>query len=198
MNKILLLSLSLVSLFALSGCLLIPQGYTEDAVLSNQRGNKRYAVTFSVDYLSDGEVSVGRASQKQYIEWLKEDLRDSGAFSSVTYKPFAQKSNYHIHFLIHYSGMPMDEHDDFENVLGCTLGMIPMWYDTFLDASAILYLNGKPIHSPAASEALRCYVWLPFLPVGLVWNKWWAWTTQEKKCCRYLIHELSEYQRMKL
>ena len=30
---------------------------------------KKYAITFSVDYLSDGDVSIGRASQEKYIDY---------------------------------------------------------------------------------------------------------------------------------
>ena len=159
---------------------------------------KKYSVTFSVDYLSDGDVSIGRASHEKYINWLKEALLESQAFSSVSYKPFAQKSNYHIHFLVHYSCMPVDESAALGFLMGCTFCAIPMWLNMYLDCSAILYLNGSPIYSPTTAEGLRCYVWIPFLPVCLVWNQWWAWTTQEKKCCHYLINEIIKYQNPQL
>jgi hypothetical protein len=191
-------SLSLISAVILSGCLQIPLGYTPSVDFPQDNENKKYALTFSVDYLSDGDVSIGRASQEKYIDWLKEDLRKSGAFNSVTYKPFSQKSNYHLHFLIHYSCMPVNESAGLGFLMGYTLCTIPMWLNMYLDMSAILYLNGTPVHSPTTAEALRCYVWVPFLPVGLVWNQWWAWTTQEKKCYRYLINDVINYQRVNL
>ena len=79
-------------------------------------------------------------------------------------------------------------------LLGYYLGFffcaLPGWMNMYLDASAIVYLNGNPVCSPTTSEDIRVIVWLPFLPVGLVWNQWWAWTTQEKKCCRFLINEV--------
>lgn len=198
MNKLIMFSLSLISAFTLSGCLQIPLGYTPSVDFPQDNENKKYALTFSVDYLSDGDVSIGRASQEKYIDWLKEDLRKSGAFNSVTYKPFSQKSNYHLHFLIHYSCMPVNESAGLGFLMGYTLCTIPMWLNMYLDMSAILYLNGTPVHSPTTAEALRCYVWVPFLPVGLVWNQWWAWTTQEKKCYRYLINDVINYQRVNL
>ena len=194
MNKVFLLSLGVVSIFLLSGCLEMPLGHTPDVDFSENHIGKKYSVTFSVDYLSDGDVSIGRASHEKYIAWLKEDLLKSGAFNSVSYKPFAQKSNYHIHFLIHYSCMPVNESAALGFLMGYTFFTIPMWLNMYLDCSAILYLNGVPIYSPTTTGGLRCYVWIPFLPVCLVWNQWWAWTTQEKKCYRYLINEIIKYQ----
>ena len=108
MNKILTLLLGGLTICVLSGCLAIPLNYTSDVELTKTNIAKRYAVTFSVDYLSDGDGSIGRASQEKYIDWLKEYLNQSGAFSSVSYKPFAQKSNYHIHFLIHLVNIILD------------------------------------------------------------------------------------------
>lgn len=198
MNKITLLLFSVSLMVILSGCLLVPSGYTPAVEFAKNSKIKKYAVTFSVDYLSDGDVSIGRASQEKYIDWLKDDLQKSGAFSSVTYKSFAQKSNYHIHFIFHYSCMPVNESAAMGFLMGYTFCAIPMWMNMYLDSSAILYLNGNPICSPATAENLRCYVWAPFLPVGLVWNQWWAWTTQEKKCYRYLINEIVNYQRSNL
>ncbi len=198
MNKIILLLVSVSLIAMLSGCLLVPSGYTPDVDFAKNEEIKKYAITFSVDYLSDGDVSIGRASQEKYIDWLKDDLQKSGAFSSVTYKSFAQKSNYHIHFIFHYSCMPVNESAAMGFLMGYTFCAIPMWLNMYLDSSAILYLNGNPICSPATAENLRCYVWVPFLPVCLVWNQWWAWTTQEKKCYRYLINEIVDYQRSHL
>ena len=198
MNKIILLLFSVSMMMMLSGCLLIPSGYTPDVNFVRNDEIKKYAVTFSVDYLSDGDRSIGRASREKYIDWLKDDLMKSGAFSSVTYKSFAQKSNYHIHFIFHYSCMPVGRSIALGVLIGYSFGTIPVWQNMFLDSSAILYLNNKPIYSPATAENLRCYIWVPFLPVGLVWNSWWAWTTQEKKCYRYLINEIIDYQRSHL
>lgn len=194
MNKLSLFFANIAIIFALSGCLNTPMGYTPNVDLPEIHSRAKYAITFSVDYLSDGDEIIGCASREKYIEWIKNYLSDCGEFSTVSYKSFDRKSNYHIHFLVHYSCMPVDESAALGFLMGYTLFTIPMWVNMYLDTSAILYLNGKPIHSPATSEAIRCYVWLPFLPVGLVWNQWWVWTTQEKKSCRYLISEIVNYQ----
>lgn len=187
----------LIVLCTLSGCLEIPMGYTPGTDLIISKNIRKYDLTFSVDYLSDGDVSIGRASQTQYIEHFKEYLQESGAFAKVSYKNFSEKSKYHVHFVTHYSCMPVNEAIATGYLMGMTFCAIPMWVNMYLDMSAILYLNGKPVYSSATSENLRCYVWIPFLPAGLIWNQWWAWTTQEKKCCRYLVNSISEYQKMK-
>ena len=198
MNKKISFFCGVMSFFIFTGCLQIPLNYTPEASLPEKNAEKQYSITFSVDYLSDGYVSIGRASQEHYIKWLNEYLQKCGSFSSVTYKPFDQKSNYHLHFIAHYSCMPVNEAALLGFVMGYTMCTIPMMINMHLDTTAILYLNGSPIYSPATAETLRCYVWIPFLPVGMIWNQYWAWTTQETKCCRYLINEIVDYQQSHL
>lgn len=185
---------SLILLFALclltTGCLEIPMGYTPNEDLQTiDSAYKKYSLTYSVDFMSDGDVSFGRASRERYIEWIKDYLEETGAFN-VSYRDFSSKSNYHVHFLIHYSCQSVGESLLLGYYLGFTFCAFPGWMNMYLDTSAIVYLNGKPVCSPTTSEDIRVVVWLPFLPAGLVWNQWWAWTTQEKKCCRYLINEI--------
>ena len=185
---------SLIFLFGLclltTGCLEIPMGYTPNEDLQTIDSiTKKYSLTYSVDFMSDGDVSIGRASRERYIEWIKDYLEETGAFN-VSYRDFSSKSNYHVHFLIHYSCLSVGDSVLLGYYLGTTLLAFPGWMNMYLDASAIVYLNGNPVCSPTTCEDIRVVVWLPFLPVGLVWNQWWAWTTQEKKCCRYLINEI--------
>ena len=191
MNKQILMFLFFMSLFVLSGCLDVPLKYTPDTDFSQEFDTRKYAVTFSVDCI--GIVEDGQASQEKYVEWLRDFLYKSGGFSSVKHRVFSEKSNYHIHFSMRYSRA--NEATALGLLLCCTYCTIPVWFDMYLDASAILYLNGVPIHSPSTSDAFRRHIWAPFLPIGLVWNKWWVWTTQEKKCCRYLINEIVNYQK---
>ncbi len=193
MNKIYFL-IAVCATMLIPGCMEIPMGYTPDTDWQTTPRGQKYAITYSVDYLSDGDISIGRASQRQYIGWIKSAMEQSGAFSSVAYREFHSKSNYHIHFLVHYSCMPVNEAVATGYVMGSTFMAIPMWINMYLDISAIVYLNGVPVYAPCTAENIRCYVWLPFFPVGLVWNQWWAWTTQEKKCCRYLLNQIIEYQ----
>lgn len=198
MNKIAKYLFGFSIIILLTGCLQIPLGYTPNVdIPQNYEGNK-YDITFSVEYLSDGDVSIGRATKEQYVSWIKNYLEESNAFNSVTYKDINNKSNYHIHFIVHYSALPVGESAGIGFIMGYTLFTIPMWINMNLDSSAILYLHGKPLFTPTTTETLKCYVWLPFLPVGLVWNQWWAWSTQETKCCRYLINEIVTYQKNNL
>lgn len=193
MNKI-VLALAVCMAVSFCGCLEVPLGYTPETEIQPLSHSKKYTVTYSVDYISDGDVSMGRANEAMYINWLGEYLQKTNAFSKVAYRNFTAKSNYHIHFLIHYSAMPVNEAAVTVFLMGYTLTAIPMWVNMYLDVSAIVYLNQKPVFSSATAEDVRCYVWLPFLPVGLVWNQFWVWTIQEKKVCRYLINEVVKYQ----
>ena len=175
-----------------TGCLEIPMGYTPNEALQiNDSFSKKYSLTYSVDFMSDGDVSFGRASRERYIEWIKDYLEETGAFN-VSYRDFSSKSNYHVHFLIHYSCQSVGESLLLGYYFGFTFCTLPGWLNMYLDTSAVVYLNGNPVCSPTTSEDIRVVVWLPFLPVGLIWNQWWAWTTQEKKCCRFLINEIVE------
>ena len=188
---------NLIVLFALlclltTSCLEIPMGYTPyEGLQTIDSPSKKYNLTYSVDFLSDGDVSIGRASREKYIEWIKEYLEETGAFN-VSYRDFSSKSNYHVHFLVHYSAISVGEGLLLGFYWGYTLTTLPSWVNMYLDVSAVVYLNGTPVCSPSTSEDIRVIVWLPFLPVSLVWNQWWAWTTQERKCCRFLINEILE------
>ena len=59
MNKIILLLVSVSLITMLSGCLLVPAGYTPDVDLPQSCENKKYAVTFSVDYVADRDDIFG-------------------------------------------------------------------------------------------------------------------------------------------
>ena len=74
MNKKILIIFFITILGTLSGCLEIPIGYTPSSKLSIIDYTKKYDITFSIDYLSDGDISIGRASHAQYIEYLQEYL----------------------------------------------------------------------------------------------------------------------------
>ena len=197
MNKICLIPLFAGVAFMLSGCLLVPMNYTDSVDLIPNDTSKKYSITYSISYVSEGDTPIGHASREKYIAWINEYLRKSNDFSSVSYKPFDEKSNYHVHFIVHYF-IPLEKSVLGGVVSGASLGCIPSWLDMYLDTSAVLYLNGQPVCSPATSEVLRCYVWCPFLPAGVIWNLWWAWSTQERKCCSFLVNGIVQYQRKNL
>ena len=196
MNKIICLVLPLLLFTA--GCLQVPLGYTPgDPLKKAAPGSPKYDVTYSVDYVADGGLGSGDgiASQAVLADHVRDHLKESGAFSRVEPRPFAEKSNYHIHFIAHYSTISHDEVQPIALLMGLSLCGIPVWITSSLDMSAILYLNQQPVYSPSASEGLRKFIWVGFLPVGLVWNSWWAWTTQEKKCIRFLVNRITDHQR---
>ena len=195
MNKMFIIFLFSLLLLVLPGCLFVSLGYTPDSDLPDNYTEKKYDVTFSVEYYNDRNDVFGLASQEQYITWIKQYLQETKAFRSVAYKPITQKSNYHINFIVHYSFMTVRESALLGYFCGLTGLAIPTYQTLYMDISTVLYLRNNPVYSPSTAEALRGYIWLPFLPVGLIWNQWWALTTQEKKCCRFLINEVVNYQK---
>ncbi len=201
MNKKIQVSLFCFLIILLQGCMIVPQGYTPSTSLlkhKNIAASSKYDVTFSVEYISDGDQSIGRASNVQIIEIIKEKLIDSNAFTQVSYVDLAGKSKYHIHFIVHYSMVSAGESAKHGLLIGYTFCTIPTWQSMPIDISAKIYLKDKVIHSIATAEVLRCYIWLPLLPVCLVWNNWWAWTTQEKKCVNYIVNDLTNFQKKDL
>ena len=194
MNKARVFFFGLLLPILTAGCLPLSSGYTPDADLDEGYRGNRYAVTYSVECRSDGARCIGRADAKYYTDYLAEALRECGAFTEISHAAFDKKSDYHIHFIMHYSAMPTDQAVQLELFMVYTALGIPTWASMYLDASAVVYINGKPTHAPTTSERLRSIVWMPLLPVNLFWNQWWAWRRVEKRCCRYLIREVADYQ----
>ncbi len=193
-HLLLFFSLSL-AVFVLTGCVTVPQGYTPSAKLEKNVSSRKYDVTYSLSYASDGDSSVGRASESRLREIIGDRLRKSGYFSHVTYKNPEEKSPYHIHFIAHYSMLPVDEAAVHGMLIGYTFLLIPSWVNMYLDLSAILMHENQKIYSSSTSENLRCFIWLPLAPLGILWNNWIAWTVQEKKCVNYVLNDLTEFQR---
>ena len=182
----------LVSIF--TGCVTVPQYYTPSAKLARNLSSKQYDITFSLTYASDADESIGRAYEARLRAISEERLKKCGYFSTVTYKNPAEKGRYHIHFIAHYSMCPVNESEALGFFIGYTLSLIPTWQNMYIDLSAILMQNDKKIYSTSTSENLRCYIWLPLAPFGLLWNNWLAWTVQEKNCVDYLLNNLTEFQ----
>ncbi len=176
----------------LTGCLSVSGGYTPEVALSH--AVHRYDVTYSVSCVADGANIIGRADHNQSVKFIEEALRKSNAFSSIRYCEFEQKSNYHIHFVSHYSTLDMAEAEEREALMGLCCLAIPIGLDSFLDTTAVVYIDGNPTYSTATAESLESCYWLPFIVVNLFWNDFLAWTSIEKRSFRYLTSGIVNYQ----
>ena len=184
MSKILFPAAVLLLLF-MTGCLQIPMGLVPDgAVPMNGAGRKNGVLTFSVEQVIDGPFIGldGIADHKVLVRQIREQLSNIGTFEAVEHTTFGRKGDLHIHFIAHYSTAVRRE-----PVMVLAAFGIPFRISSYLDMTAIVYINEKAVYSPTVSEGMHNYVWLVFLPAAAVWNSWWAWTTQEKKCSRVLI-----------
>ena len=188
-----LLSAAALLLMTSASCLQIPVDYLPDEPLKKYTPSlSRPEVTFSVEQIIDGPFGRedGIATQKVLIQYIGNQLWKSGAFRKVAYKPFSARSHYHIHFIAHYSTLPRNESSLRYAIAAVSLFIVPIRLESDLDMTAIVYRKDKAVYAPAASAGLHNYMWLGFLPAGLVWNNWWAWTVQEKKCSRLLVNRI--------
>jgi hypothetical protein len=184
MNKI-LSPAAVLLLLIMTGCLQIPMALAPDeAVPMNPDERKNGVLSFSVEQIIDGPfISLdGIATEKVLVRRIREQLLQSGMFEAVEHRPFGRRGDLHIHFIAHYSTVVRRE-----PVMVLALFGIPFRIPSYLDMTAIVFKKEKALYSPAISEGMHNYVWLVFLPAAAVWNSWWAWTTQEKKCSRVLI-----------
>lgn len=197
MNKIGSIVFAVLILLSSPACLQVPMDHLPDEpLIIPAAGAKRHDVTYSVELIIDGSFDQfsGIAPQKVMLRYIGEQLRQSGAFKLVSYKPFSAKSSRHIHFTAHYSKPRKKDVVSIQALMFLSFFTIPTWITSDLDMTAIVYLQDKAVYAPVTTVGLRNYVWLGFLPVGLVWNNWWAWTVQEKKCSRRLINRIIQKQ----
>ena len=191
MNKILFPAFAMLFL-TMTGCLQIPMGLVPDEPLQKSPGGcKSGVLTFSVEQVIDGPFTSldGIAAHKTLVRQIGEQLTKSGVFQQVAHTTFGRRGNLHIHFIVHYSTTVRRE-----PAMALACFGIPFRISSYLDMAAIVYKKEKIVDSPTVSEGMHNYVWLVFLPAAAVWNSWWAWTTQEKKCSRVLIGRIRKKQ----
>ena len=180
-------------IFVISGCLMIPKDYTPRIELKSCINTPKYDLTFSVDFLSHG-VRGNDQTGKQIvlddqpmITFIRNELIKSNAFSSVTYREFSSKSNFHIHFIYHDSGI-----ETITIAITALSGMIvpSPGLNLYLDLSALMYVNGKKVFSSAATELLQVWFGIPLIPAAILWNEEKAWRSQEKNCFNFLLNNM--------
>jgi len=179
--------LNILIIFVISGCLIIPKDYTPRIELKSCINTPKYDLTFSVDFLSHGlrgNVQTGKLivrdgylDDQPMITFIRNELIKSNAFSSVTYREFSSKSNFHIHFICHYSAIETKT-----IAITALSGMIvpSPGQNLYLDLSALMYVNGKKVFSSAATELLQVWFGIPLIPAAILWNNEKAWRSQEK------------------
>ena len=179
--------------FCLTGCLTVPMNYTPKASLEKNVTPRKYDVTYSLVFTDD--------SRDEYIGYVPDEsgwnktidkaLRQSGYFSSVSRRDLPEKSDYHIHFIVHttYEGMT-----GWSIVSACTLFIFPGYEDAGMDISAVLFHKGVKVYSASTSEKMRCFLWLPLAPVGIFLNDFVIWHSNEKRCLNYVLNQVGKFQ----
>jgi len=174
---------------------MVPLGYTPSTSLNIIRPvseTAKYDVTFSLSHHNERTDLFGVADEADIIEMIRHRLIRSGAFASVRYTPLNSMSAYHIHFKMRVSGATPSDSFGVGLLAGYTLLCVPTWETFAIDLSALVYVDGKPVHSVATAEAERFFIWLPLAPVGLVWNSWLAWWSEESNTINFIINDITE------
>ena len=189
MNKIIIFLL-LLECFLITGCL-ASQGYTPNEDISIAETGPKYAITFSVDCISYVKEDLIDLKENR-IQWIKEYLEESGAFSDVSYRDYSARSKYHIRFFVRILPPDTRHAGDMGLIAGLSFGTIPVCSDRFYyDISAAFALNDELICTPSTSERISEFIWLPLLP-ALFYPPVFVRKSVEKKCFRHLINEIIE------
>ena len=195
-NKIVLLLLISCLALLLQGCTSFNFGYTDNHsldVYNTKPISRKYDVTFSIYYFTARNDIIGQGDKEYYQKRIRENLLNTGLYSKVTYVPVDKPSSYHYHFNVIYNAPNVDTSFGIAFMSVYTLFTVPTWETTTIDISGMVFLNGKMVHSIATPEIIRCYYWLPLLPVGLIWNDWLAFSHVEGKMIRYVLNDLNNY-----
>ena len=180
----------------LQGCTCINFGYTNNHsldVYNSKPVSQKYDVTFSIYYFNARNDIIGAGDKEDFQKRIKENLLKTGLYSKVTCVPIDKPSPYHYHFNVIYDVPSVETSFAVGFLSGYTLLIVPTWETATLDISGMVFLNGKMVHSTATPEIIRCYYWLPLLPVGLIWNTWFAFGYVEGKMIKYVLNDLNNY-----
>ncbi len=186
MNKAVVLFL-FVACFLINGCL-SSNGYTPNRDINHVESNKKYAITYSVDFISYSKEDLVDLKEDR-IEWIKEYLEATGAFSDVSYRDSSSRSKYHIYFIVTLAPRETEGEVILSALTYCT---IPAYTDRFYyDVTAFLFLNNELICAPSTSERISQFIWLPLFP-AIFYPPYLVRKSVEKKCYRFLINEILE------
>ena len=184
----------LAALFAIitSGCMMWDAGYTENGpVFRYDVGEmEQVPITYGVSLYLDTPDLIAAPSEQSLSKKIEEALKKTGMFSSVGYGTSVGDDSYHVDFSFRQTMMDADAR--MGAVLGAaySLTLIPVYEICMFDSTAILSIKGKPIYSTAKAEEMRCLIWLPTLPVGLVMNSWMAMHYVEDGMLNAMVNDI--------
>lgn len=191
------LPLSAVLSAALSGCVMWDAGYTENRPVSRYAVSPadKFPITYSVSMRAERSDVFALPDEKGLREKVKDALTATGLFSEVAYGAKGGEDSYHVEFTFRQSGVTAEQSMEVGLLAGYTLLLIPTGEVLTFDGSAVLSLQGRPIYSMAKAEEVRCLIWLPMAPFGLVMNAWTVWHAVEKGTVNALCEAIAQEHR---
>lgn len=160
-----------------SGCVMWDAGYTENRTVSRYKVSDadKLPITYNVNMTAERSDVFALPDIASLRKKIEQALHATGMFSEVQYGAKGGADSYHIEFSFHQAGMSVDQSMAVGILAGYTLLLVPTCEILTFDGSAVLSIQGKPIYSTAKAEELRCLIWLPMAPFGLVMNAWSVW-----------------------
>lgn len=184
----------------MGGCILYDCGYTSNDSVREYEVNawQKVPVSFSIelssrcaiDYLDESEWSTSRLTLSRKV---KEALEETALFSTVQEQPEELPGGYHFTFRFVLSTMDNSKVSSLGTFAGSTLFLIPAWIDAGFDGTAVVHLRTHTVYSIGAAEKIKCFIWLPLMPLGLFANEAVAWHFTEKGVINHLVNRVAAY-----
>ena len=179
------------------GCIMWDAGYTDNAPVTNHgvSPNNQFPVAYDISIKFERNDFSAAPDRKELMKKVESALNATGLFSLVSYGEKGGEDSYHISFSFHQAGIREHESVGWALLSGYSLLTIPYAEIATFDGVATLSLKGEAIYSTAKAEELRCFVWLPVLPLGFFMNEWSAWHYVEKGIINALVNDISDFHK---
>ncbi len=190
-NKACLLALWGAAL--LTGCAMWDAEYTPNGSVIKYKVDaaNKYPITYNVTMSAARDDVFAIPTTKSLRKMIEASLTETGLFSDIAYGSKKGEDSYHIEFTFRQAGMTQEETADTTTFAFATLCLVPVYEVLTFDGAATLYFKGKPIYSTAKAEELRCLIWLPMAPLGLVMNSWTSWFWIERGTVHALVNDIA-------
>ncbi|WP_162622899.1 hypothetical protein [Salinisphaera orenii] len=193
MTRIVLIAFSLI----LSGCATFNSSYTPsvpDKATKFPDVENKIDISFSVSLMSQVGNLVG-ISKEDIVDKMTKELRETGMYRKVLYRPPDDRLENHLMARIVISGATEREQYALGMIWGSTLMVVPVWANFYSDASLIKLKGDEEVFSATGSEKFTQLFWLPAIVLSPVFNNWTIASNLLDKQTNYVISELVKYRK---
>lgn len=192
MKNIFRFALSAACLCLLSGCVQFTTTDGPHVTLKDIQHTPqavRQDATFTVEVIGTGGNSA-YVDKEAITTKIREAFEASGVFARVTLVDPNQASPNHYHFRYSVIGLEDNARVLLHLVGLCTLGYMPTWCTTDIDATMSYVKDGKEAYSVSESCKGKDFLWLPTAPFCLFFNVWTQKGSVTKDPVFYFVKEI--------